>query len=239
MATAETVRAVRCVVFDFDGVLVDSNAGKREAFFSIFPEAFRDRGYVDAALANCAEGDRYDVIRDVLRLSRAGQSDVDDNVDTLLASYAEHYSEICEQLTVSCREVPGATAALEKLATDFPLYINSATPQEPLRKVIALRGWQRYFQGVLGRPASKVENFKSIFAAESMEAGECVFVGDHQSDLDAARAVGCAFVGVRDASSDFTQLPELMVDDLAALPPVIASLAGLPEVIGERRAGAL
>ena len=51
----------RCLSFDFDGVLVDSNAVKREAYFSIFAGVDGSRQAVEAACRALPAGDRFDM----------------------------------------------------------------------------------------------------------------------------------------------------------------------------------
>src|SRR5262245_17667471 len=126
-------RSGRCLVYDFDGVLVDSNAVKRGAYFEVLAPVGAPPSLVERAVDDPRHGDRYDVIRAVIRsLPDGGPADV----EHLVAECAERYNAICEDFTATCREMDGASALLERLSIRYPLYVNSATPEAPLRRVV-------------------------------------------------------------------------------------------------------
>jgi phosphoglycolate phosphatase-like HAD superfamily hydrolase len=209
-----------CVVFDFDGVLVDSNAVKRRAYRDIFADAPESEAVVEAVLQSDTDDDRFGVIRAILRgLNREGHATAEQ--DLLVAEYGERYNTICEEHAATCSEVRGASSALARLAKSHPLYIISATPEVPLRRIVKRRDWSRYFREVLGRPRTKGENLARVIRREGIKGERIVFVGDGRRDLDAAREVGCRFVGVRNEFNDFDPAGLTMVDDLTGLVEVI------------------
>ena len=187
-------RAFRCIAFDFDGTLIDSNGVKARAWFRIFPPSAHP--HVASVLASNRFGDRFEKVSQILTLIE-GEAEAFE-VERLAAAY----NEICEEEQGTCREQEGATAALAALAKRIPLYVNSATPEEPLVRVVNRRGWAGYFKGVMGRPASKLENLERIAEWELARPQEVLFVGDMSQDREAAEAFGCAFAGVRSAESD-------------------------------------
>jgi len=218
--TAPTT-SIRCLVFDFDGVLVDSNAVKRSAYFDALGPIGASARLVEQVLDDHRLGDRYVVIREVLRRSASGAAH-GDAVERLVAECAGRYNDICERFTATCREIDGASGALERLSARYALYVNSATPEAPLRRVVARRGWAGYFRDVLGRPRTKVENLREILAREALQPAEVVMIGDGEADLDAATACGCGFIGVR--SDQLEGRDVLLVDTLTALEPALETL---------------
>jgi len=218
--------SVRCLVFDFDGVLVDSNAVKREAYF----EALRPVGapplLVEKILSDNRHGDRYVVIREVIR-KLPGAGAVGEAAERRVEECADRYNAICEEFTATCREMEGASDMLGRLSARYALYVNSATPEGPLRRVVERRGWGAYFRDVLGRPRTKAENLRDIIAREGLQPTEVIMIGDGAVDLDAARACGCAFVGLRGNEFD---LPEVVV---------VEALAELERAIEAMRAGGI
>jgi phosphoglycolate phosphatase-like HAD superfamily hydrolase len=218
-----------CVVFDFDGVLVDSNAVKRRAYWDIFADVPGSGPVVEAVLQSNTEDDRFGVIRAILRgLSRAGSGTAGEQ-DLLVAEYGERYNTICEEHAAACAEVPGASSALAHLIKRHALYIISATPEEPLRRIVARRKWSRYFRDVLGRPQTKGENLARVMRREGIEGDRIVFVGDGMRDLQAAREAGCRFVGVRNEFNDFALAGLIMVDDLTGLVELVEGRVGDPD----------
>ena len=210
----------RSIVFDFDGVLVDSNAIKRDAYRQALQHKGATTELLNRCLAEHPDGDRTGIIRMLLRhLSpRADESEV--------VSCVSEYSRICLESISTCPEVDGASAALEILHAEYPLYINSATPEEPLHQIVSARGWSGFFRGVLGRPSSKLANFARIQAAEGVPAEMLLFVGDRQADFDVALKCGCAFVGVQSDENDFRDAtPPIVIPTLQGLPALVQHLA--------------
>ena len=216
---------ITCVVFDFDGVLVDSNVVKRNAYFDIFAPLGATRPVVGAVLEDNRDSDRYQIIEHILRrLVMAGFLSADDQMDELIGKYAEQYNDICEEHAATCREIAGASECLPRLFRRYALYVNSATPEEPLRRIIHRRGWECYFRDVLGRPRTKTENLTKILEREMTSGAEVVFVGDNQQDLDAAHQCGCQFVGMMHNTSQFGFEPSYVVRDLAELETTIKQM---------------
>lgn len=199
------------MAFDLDGCLIRSNVFKRDAYYEVFRDAgARFPALVTRVIAELPHGDRFEKIARILELSGVPESRRAGDV----RRYADRYNELCESFAIGCDEVPGAERALRALSAVFPLYTNSATPQGPLRKVVEGRGWNAYFREVLGGPRSKVDNLRYIMARESAAPQNMVFIGDERRDQAAAAAVGCQFVGLRNAESDFEQPPKIEFDNM-------------------------
>jgi phosphoglycolate phosphatase len=211
---------IRCVAFDFDGTLVDSNAVKRSAYFEVARREDPGGGLVSAVLAERPQADRHEVLRVVAQ--RAAEAGVLDprRVEEAAARLIEAYSALVEAGQAERPERTGATPALLVLGATHSLYVNSATPADSLRRAIERRGWRGRFKDVLGRPLDKVANLRLILAREAMSPAEVAMVGDQQRDLDAARAAGCAFVAVASDGNDFSE-PVTLVSDLEGLPALL------------------
>lgn len=197
---------VRCIAFDFDGVLVDSNAIKRRAFYEVFAVRGVPTEVVTRCLERQAAGDRRDIIACII--AHDGQRNA--TPASLIDTCVRQYSLLCEQQIVACPERPGASDVLRRLAALAPLYVNSATPQDALRAVISRRGWSHHFREILGRPATKVDNLQRVLRVEGVEAPELLFVGDRHTDRVAAMSVGCQFLGIESDESDFEQSVQLI-----------------------------
>jgi len=212
---------IRCVAFDFDGTLVDSNAVKRSAYFEVARREDPGGRLVSAVLAERPQADRHEVLRVVAqRAAEAGGVLDPRRVEEAAARLIEAYTALVEAGQARRPERPGATPALLALGATHSLYINSATPGDSLRRALARRGWLGRFKGVLGRPLDKIANLRLVLAREEASPAEVAMVGDQQGDLDAARAVGCAFVAVASDGNDFSE-PVALVSDLGALPAML------------------
>jgi phosphoglycolate phosphatase-like HAD superfamily hydrolase len=218
---------IRCVCFDFDGTLVDSNAIKRNSFFDVFSDVDPNGETVAYVLDVACPGDRYDIAREVaVQLRDRGAIPAEPDIETFARRRAAAYTQRCEEAVAKCPEIPGAMDTLEWLAArGLPLYVNSATPQEPLRRVLELRSMARHFRLSLGGPASKGENLATICADAGVSPQELLFVGDGEDDRDAAGTFGCAFAAVvRPGPNRFADAPAICIADFHALPAVVERL---------------
>lgn len=218
---------IRCIGFDFDGTLVDSNAIKRNSFFDVFADVDPDGETVTHVLDVVRPGDRYEVAREVaMRVRDRGDAPSEPGIEAFARLRAEAYTQRCEDAVAKCPEIPGATVALEWLtAHGLRLYVNSATPQEPLRRLLELRSMTRHFRICLGGPADKAENLATICADAGVPPRELLFVGDGEDDRAAALAFGCPFIAVvRPGPNRFAAAPTRSIADLHALPAVVERL---------------
>lgn len=188
----------RVVVFDFDGTLVDSNAPKREAFFQLFPDRTAQHPVVEAVLREYGDASRYVILREVLaRLEEHDGDEVTRKVEELAA----RYNELAFQAASTCPEMPGASALLARLAESYKLYVSSGTPVEPLRSLVARRGWRQHLEDVFGYPAAKSDTLRAILERESCEPAAALVVGDGDSDERSAAETGCGFFAISSRDS--------------------------------------
>lgn len=182
---------IQALILDFDGVLIESNQVKTDAFkelFSLYPE------YEEAMLAyhlRCFSTSRMDKFRYFVYelMERPGD-------ENLISDIAEKFSNLVMKRVVSCPEVPGASEFLSEFSQRVPLYISSATPQEELRNIIRYRGFETYFRDIYGDPpVRKIEAIQTVIKRERIDPQEVLFIGDSLSDLNAAWDTSVRFVG--------------------------------------------
>ncbi len=182
---------IDAVFFDFDGVIVESNEVKVEAFRRMY-EPY-GAGVVEQVVA---EHLRHEGVSRVVKLRRFHSEflgiELDDDG---LAELAQAYSEMVEDVVVGCDGVPGAVEALEAWAGHCPLYVVSGTPQEELRRIAERRGLSGYFRTVYGSPRVKTDIVGTELAEIGVSPGRALFVGDSTTDFDCAQAVGTHFLG--------------------------------------------
>lgn len=216
---------VCCVVFDFDGTLVRSNAIKVEGF----NVTCRNILGADAAAALAAarqavpHADRHMLFAAVVR-----QLDVTGaRARSLAARLTKEYSDYCRHEIAQCAEVAGATEALKTLSSaGMSLFVNSATPREPLVRSVTDRDFGTYLSGIYGGPQGKEANLRAIATQNGLEFEEIMVVGDGMDDWDSASTCGAHFVGIIDPyrAASGTALPQagsdiVCIDDLSSFTP--------------------
>lgn len=208
---------IRCVVFDFDGTLVDSNHIKRDSFFAVADAIPDGRDIMERILSAPDRGDRHAVFERFARMADL-PSGSNENL-------AQQYSNRCRALIDACPDMPGAEAAMEALyAQRCQLFINSATPEADLQPIVQARRLSRLVAGAFGGPATKAENLWRILTLLGVPPRDLVVVGDGADDHAAAQQTGCPFVPVFAYPDGMTCLaPPLR--DLSQLPAMIERLS--------------
>lgn len=183
------IEQYKSVVFDCDGVVLNSNKVKTQAFFEAalpYGEAAA-QALVDYHVANGGVS-RYKkfayFLCEIVPLNAEGPS-----IDLLLDAYA---SKVREGL-LSC-DVDPALDELRVQTHKVPWLIVSGGDQVELREVFASRQLDHLFDGgIFGSPDSKEE-----ILTREMEFGRiskpAIFIGDSRYDHKAAVSVGLDFV---------------------------------------------
>ena len=180
------------IVFDCDGVLLDSVPVKTNAFRRVaepFGPEIRDRFVLYHEMHGGVS--RYKKFEWLYNeaLGRAITPEESAEMGRLFAAYA--LDEVRR-----CAMIPGAKDVLDMWSAKLPLFVCSGAPQEEVRTVLQERGLDGYFKGVYGSPPAKAALLASIVAKLPVPANEVLMVGDAFTDRDAASEVGTLFYGV-------------------------------------------
>jgi phosphoglycolate phosphatase-like HAD superfamily hydrolase len=180
------------IVFDCDGVLLDSNLLKIESFRSTLRAHAFDDATVEAfsKFQTTNFGMSRHRLFDELLTGRFGSGPVVTKqilLDTFGVQTSEGY------LTVA--EAPKLHELLTALSAAVPLFVVSGSDEEELRLVFEKRGLTRYFREIFGSPATKLDNLRRVGQLLNKPAEpRLLFVGDAEADADAAQAYGADFL---------------------------------------------
>ena len=183
---------LECLVFDCDGVILDSVPVKTRAFARLAepfgPEA-RDRFVMYHTVHGGVS--RYRKFAWFFQevLGREITPEESEEWGRRFADYA--LDEVRR-----CALIPGAADVLEKWHGRLPLYVCSGAPEEEVRAVLAERGLADLFTGIHGSPPAKAELLARIVNGAGVAAEAALLVGDAVTDRDAAEQVGTHFYGV-------------------------------------------
>ncbi len=184
---------LQAVFFDFDGVIVDSNATKTEAFRSLF------KNYDQKLVAEIIDYHRrHGGISRVEKIRYAHRHIIKHHFsDEELKDWAAAYSELVKEKVIAIEWIDGAKEFLDKKKDSLLMFLISGTPEDELEYIIKRRKMSGYFQKVLGSPIKKPDHVRNILFEYHLNPKRCAFVGDALTDLHAAQETGLRFIGVQ------------------------------------------
>ena len=178
---------------DFDGVIVESNKAKTEAFrkcFSIYPEYLEEIVAYHKANLGLTRYQKFEhIFRSILKLD---YSDVRERWIT------ERFHTIVWQELDTCQEVPGVRSFLETFSKVIPIVVISAAPLNELTRMIDQRHLRTYLQEVMSVKSSKSVIIGQLLQKYSITSNKAVYIGDTNSDLVAAKENHVPFLGRKD-----------------------------------------
>jgi beta-phosphoglucomutase len=222
---------LRAAVFDFDGVIVDSEPlhfrSLHHALLSESVEITREE-YWDHLLAHDDAGS----IRRAFE--RRGERLDADRLARVERVKVERFAELIPEIPV----FPGAREVIGALAAELPLAIASGARREEIEAILAGIGLRDAFVVVVGAqdaertkpdPAPYLEAARQLGArVAGLVPGNCVAFEDSVPGLMSALGAGMKVVGVAHSyPAEKLRFAHRVVDSLAALEP--GSLRGLFE----------
>lgn len=185
------LRQYASVLFDCDGVLLDSNKIKTQAFFAA-ARPFGESAATRLVQYHLAHGgiSRYRKFEHFLREIVGGEAE-----SGALAELLAAYARTVREGLLSCTVAEGLDELREATRSARWLVV-SGGDQEELRDTMEARGLTHLFDGgIYGSPASKDEILvREIASGRVTSPG--VFFGDSKYDFEVASRFGLAFVFV-------------------------------------------
>ncbi len=204
---------IRAIIFDFDGVILDSVDIKTKAFARLFeehgPEVVRQVVEHHLTHGGISRFRKFTHIYEHIlqRPMSDGESE----------RLGEKFSELVFDEILKAAFIPGASEFLSDNHTRYRCFVASGTPEDELRRIVELRRLNTYFAGVFGTPATKEEIARRILAAHGLTRDEVIFIGDAMTDYQAALATGIDFVGITSGNKSTFPVGTRVLPDLTRL----------------------
>lgn len=179
------------IIFDFDGVLVESVDVKTKAFASLYSEYGQD--VVSKVILYHLEHSgisrfvKFHYYHETLL-----NKDLSPDEEALLG---ERFSKIVEDAVVQACWVEGAMHFLTNHYRLLPLFVASGTPQQELERIIMRRSMEHFFRSVHGTPSTKGEIIQAIIQKHGFDRQRMLMVGDARADYEGAMSAGVNFIG--------------------------------------------
>jgi phosphoglycolate phosphatase-like HAD superfamily hydrolase len=206
---------LRAIVFDFDGVILESADVKTEAFLALYAEhgaeivaKVREHHLAHLGISRFK---KFAWIAEHLLKTPLSEAES--------VALGERFSALALDRVLAAPMVPGAQAALEQLSDRLLLFVASGTPQAELDLIVDRRGLRRFFREVWGTPTEKPAIVRDLLARHALAPEEVLFIGDGVSDHQAAVATGLHFLARSTPAlrEDWLRLGVRRADDLTHL----------------------
>ena len=177
-------RNIKNIVFDFDGVILDSIPVKTEAFRKLFrnyPKKFVDK-LIEFHLENGGMS-RYEKIRyffkELLQKNLSKEE---------VLYYANLYSELTKQELANEKYlIKEVVNFIKNNYWKYAFHIASGADKNDLRYICDKLGLTKYFLSINGSPKIKSKIVRDILKCYGYKKGETILIGDSINDYKAAK----------------------------------------------------
>ena len=182
----------QAIIFDFDGVVVESGKIKTQAFADLY------RSYGDDIAAAAVDYhkqngglSRYHTFHYVQQ-HLLGKSPLTPEAEQELD---RQFSKLVVEAVITCKAVPGATELIQRESARIPLFVASGTPEIELKTIVEKRHLAPYFVEVRGAPTPKQTLVAEILSKHALKPESVLMIGDALVDYESAQSNGIAFLG--------------------------------------------
>lgn len=188
----KTLQNIKAIIWDFDGVLMNSNQirdlGFREVLKEYAPEEVDQLMVFHQRNGGLSRYVKFRYFFEEIRQESINEEEVQ--------YWANQFGLIMRQLLVRSELLIEETLDFVKKASkEIPMFIVSGSDQEELRYLCKNLGISEYFQRIHGSPTPKKEWVARIIAEENLDTAASILIGDSINDQEAAVVNGIHFMG--------------------------------------------
>ncbi|MBA7563210.1 Phosphoglycolate phosphatase [subsurface metagenome] len=181
---------IKALLFDFDGVILESADIKTAAFRRLFEREYPDKveEFIKYHIQNAG-------ISRFVKVQYFYEQILGIRItDKKKKELISNFSHIVFNEILQASFIKGMPEFLEENYKKFPLFVITGTPNEEINSIIKKRKLNFYFREIHGSPKEKKDIIFDILSRYKWNPREVVFFGDAQSDLRAAEETGAIFV---------------------------------------------
>jgi len=220
------MKVVKAVVFDLDGLLVDSEP----VWFKVRAKMFQRFGMVwtdddQKALMGRNTKSWIDYVESKLEGKLSRVEVVNETLEGMVRNYETH----------KVRVMPGAGHALDYCTERFTLGLASGSPQVLIDAALSANRWADYFSRILssdevplGKPSPDV--YLEVMKRMEVSPAESVVVEDSGSGILAGKAAGAAVIAVPNEQlmppKETLEAADVVIGSLESLPTALMKIFG-------------
>ncbi len=202
------------IIFDFDGVLVESVDVKTQAFATLYleygPEVVKKVVDYHLQHGGISRFTKFKYYQEIVlgKKLKVGEEE----------QLGERFSQLVVEAIVNSPWVPGAGEFLKNYHKRIALFVASGTPNEELAEIIHRRNMEKYFISFHGTPAKKGEIIRAILRKHFFEPNRVLMIGDALADCEGAQIAKVDFLGRLTGDENLFPRGTNLIQDLISLP---------------------
>ena len=181
---------MKALLFDFDGVILESADIKVVAYQRLFEKEYPDKvdEFIKYHIKNAGIS-RYVKIQYFYEVILGTKVNAEKKKELI-----NNFSRMVLKETLNASFVKGMPEFLIKNYKKLPMFIVTGTPDKEINYIVRKRKLDVYFKEVHGSPNEKREIISDILNRYKWDPKEVIFIGDAESDLQASEETGVVFV---------------------------------------------
>ena len=210
---------VKSIILDLDGTILDSNMIKEDAFKRVFSK------YGVEVAVSAAKYHRENLgLNRLIKFKYIIENYTNVKFSEELGdNLSVEFSDIVLNSMIECDFIKNAEYFLKKHYKKYLLFVSSAMPDLELIEIITRRGLSKFLREYKGYPFGKSDFVSMVLKKYELERNDVIFVGDAQSDYDAANKNKIGFILVGSVAikgepikriNDFKQLESFLNGDI-------------------------
>ena len=184
---------IKVLIFDFDGVIIDSMSVKVDEYKKLMSEFTNDEGKIDKIVQiykNSIGIPRETTLKKVFK-EVLSKNILTVEVDELSRKYSQRIFKRLESL----KPLDGFLEYIT-LHQQLKKHIISGAPNSDLIYFMDKLGIRNKFDSVKGGPLKKSEEIASLIRLDKVKNNEVVYFGDQKNDFLAAEEARVQFIGI-------------------------------------------
>lgn len=182
---------IKNIIFDFDGVILDSMPIRTEGFKKIF-ENYDNKKVEELISFHLINGGLSRFVKIKYFFEELLETSISEEE---INFFADKYSKIMKEKLINEKYLIRETVDFIKNNNNIKMFIASGSEEKELRLINESLQLSKYFLGIFGSPKNKIDIVKSIIKDNKLNKNETILIGDSINDYDAAIKNDIRFFG--------------------------------------------
>lgn len=196
---------IKSIVFDCDGVILESVDIKTRAFEHVFAQ------YGEDAVAEVLDFHRqHGGVNRLKKFAHVFETVFSREMTVKEAETLNiEFTAFCKDGLMECDPVDGFLEVAQRWCNALPCYVASGAPHDELNRILEYKNYSRFFKGIFGAPHNKADIILMAAKQHGIDVSSVLMVGDASTDLEAATTAGSAFYGRGEFANSVAQGKDL------------------------------